>query len=375
MELFALLLLFPLLWPFLARVLWKHKITWGEMGLNLLVGALVVTVGWYAGRYSQMADTEILNGQVVSKAPERVSCEHDYKCRCRQVCRGSGEDRKCDEVCDTCYDHSHDLKWNLSTTLGDIEIDRVDRQGLTEPPRFTRAKPGDPVAQAHSFTNYIRGAQDSLFNTASEVMASKQFKDDVPTYPSNVYDYHYVDRVLTVGVALPDLREWNQDLAMRLRSLGPAKQVNAIVVLAKHSDPLYASAIRAMWLGGKKNDVIVVLGVPNYPAIEWARVVSWSDNETFKVELRDDLQALKTANRENVLTIIEQRLAKQFVRKPMKDFEYLLNEIQPPGWVLWSLFALSVVVSIGASVLLARNDTRPNGFGNFARGRIRGLRR
>jgi hypothetical protein len=365
----AFLLLFPLAWPFIAKAIWKHEITLGELGANIGIGVVVVLIGWFAGRSLQTSDYEVLNGQVTSKSSRHVSCDHSYSCNCRQTCSGSGKNKSCSTTCDTCHEHSYDVDWNLFTSVGTLRIDRIDRRGIGEPPRYMRAQVGDPVAQSHSFTNYVKAAPDSLFNTAIEQKALMQFDKLIPQYPGNIYDYHYINRVLTQGVAVPDVTEWNRDLAMRLRNLGPTKQVNAVILFTNQKDPQYATALRAAWLGGKKNDVIVVMGTPSYPAIDWVRVISWTDEELFKVQLRDDLLDLKTVDRTAVLNQVEQHIATQFKRKHMKDFEYLQSDIKPPTWALILLIMLSIGSSLGASLYFARNDVREGG---YRRGRVFG---
>lgn len=365
MTTLALLLVFPLAWPFVAKFIWKHEITLAELGLNILVGALVVTAGWALGRYSQTYDVEILNGQVTGKQSRRVSCEHSYSCNCRQVCSGSGDKRSCSQVCSTCYLHDYDVVWELKTTLGTIKVRRVNSQGTIEPERFTRAKVGDPVAQTSSFTNYVKAAPDSLFNTLAQKQALQLFAPQVPAYPDNIYDYHYVNRVLSDGVAVPDVDDWNLDLARMLRDLGPSKQVNVVIVFTKEADPRYADAVNAKWLGGKKNDVVVVLGTPAYPEIGWARVLSWTEREVFKVQLRDALQDIKTLERSLVLSTIEKHILSGFQRRSMEDFAYLKNEIEPPGWVVALLVALSILLSVGTSVHLSKNGYSSSGFRRY----------
>lgn len=375
MEKLALLLVFPLVWPFIAKAIWKHEITLGELAANIAIGALIVVVGWYGGKYGQMHDVEVLNGQVVSKSRDRVSCEHSYRCRCRESCTGSGQERRCWETCDTCYEHGYDIDWNLQTTVGGIEVARVDRRGLTEPSRWTRADVGDPVAKTSSYVNYIKGAPDSLFNALKDLKSVEQHGHHVPPYPRNIYDLHYLDRVISVGFALPEASHWNLGLAMLLRKLGHEKQVNVVVVFTKGSDPEFATALRAKWLGGKKNDVVLVIGAPAYPEIAWTRVVSWTDNELFKVQLRDEIQALKTADRFVLLPLLEKHIRQGFERKPMADFAYLADEIEPPTWLIAVLFVLSVFISFATSVLLSSNMHRSGAFTGRGFGLARGIRR
>jgi hypothetical protein len=357
MEMLALLLVFPLLWPIVAKLIWKREMTVPEIGLNIGIVVLVVVAGWYTGRYSQVADQEVWNGKLLSKSSDHVSCSHSYDCNCKDVCTTNSKgQRSCTRKCDTCYEHRYDVDWNLHSSIGDMTVSRVDRQGVQMPSRWARAAIGDPVADTHTFTNYVKGASDSLFSAVAEQQALEKYKSTIPAYPLNVFDYHYVNRVLPVGVSMPDISDWNADLALRLRDLGPAKQVNWVVVVAKQGDPAWADALRVAWLGGKKNDVIVVFGTSNYPKIDWVRVLSWTDQELFKVQLRDELLAMGTLDRQQVFDVLEKHVKASFTRKHMRDFEYLENEIQPPTWVVILLFVLSVVGSVGLSLYFVRND-------------------
>lgn len=365
MEMLALLLVFPLAWPFVAKAIWRHEYTFGELALNIVLVVAVVTAGYMGGRFNQSADYEVVNGQVTDKTSEHVRCSHSYDCRCSNVCSGTGKNRSCTKKCDTCYEHSYDVDWTLETSVGNIDVNRVDRRGTSEPPRWTRAQVGDPVAQTHLHTNYIKGAPESLFSAVAEQTTLKRHEATLPDYPLDVRDLHYLNRALTAGVAVPDLADWNSELALRLRNLGPSKQVNWVVVFTKNNDPLWADALRVKWLGGKKNDVVVVLGTPEYPKLGWVRVLSWTDKELFKIQLRDELQALQTVDRKQVLDVLEKNVSKSFERKHMKDFEYLANQIQPPGWLVALLFVVSVAGSVGLSLYLSRNEVRSYPSGRF----------
>lgn len=364
MTTLALLLIFPLCWPFVAKLIWKHELTFAEVGANLAIGALVVTLGWALGKYGQTWDTEILNGAVTSKYSERVSCAHSYECNCYDSCSGSGDKRTCTRVCSTCYEHSYDVDWVLDTTVGNITIDRVDRQGTQEPLRFSRAAVDDPVARSSSFVNYIKAVPESLFNASAEASLVQSFAGQLPTYPSHIHDYHYVNRVLASGVSVPELSIWNLELAKTLRKLGPLKQANLVVVFTNAPSEQYANALRAAWLGGKKNDVVVVMGTPNYPSIEWVSVFSWSDAELFKVQLRDALRDLKEVRRDDFFTLVASHIEKGFVRKPMQDFAYLESQIEPPTWALVILVMLSIGASVLTSRFLAQNTIR-TGINNY----------
>src|SRR3989338_175784 len=358
MELLLLLLVFPLVWPWIARYKWQAAITWEEMTLNIVICVALTAGIWYVGVFTKASDIEILNGEVVGKARERVSCEHSYSCNCRseRYCDSDGNNCSTTEACDTCYEHSYDYDWVVHSNAGDFRINRVDRQGVSEPPRFSVVQKSQPVALAHQFVNYIKAAPESLFNKRSSVVEG--FAGQLPDYPDQPYDYHYVNRVIPVGVAVPDLASWNFDLALLLRELGPAKQANVVIVFTKFDDPMYARALEAHWLGGKKNDIIVIIGTPEYPKIAWADVVSWTDNELFKVELKDALFQTGTVDRAKVFALVRTHTLKSFTRKPMSEFSYLKYEIDPPLWAM----ILAIIVAIGGSIGLSwyfhREDVR-----------------
>src|SRR3989338_855858 len=353
MSTLYLLLLFPVVWPFIAKRLWHTEISWREMGLNIGIIAVAVAVVWIGGRGLKASDTEIWNGQVTGKEQVWVSCEHSYECNCRETCSGSGKDRSCSTTCDTCYEHFNDWNWTVRSDVGNFNIARIDRRGSYEPPRWTKVIKGQPVASERTFVNYIKAVPESLFNKNSSV--KEQYKGKLPDYP-HVYDYHYANRVIPVGVQVADLADWNHKLALALRELGPKKQANAIIVLSGETNSQYAHALEEHWLGGKKNDVVVVLGVPEYPKISWAYVMSWTDRELFKVKLRDALLDQKTLDADKVVTLIDSHVKELFVRKPMKDFEYLWAEVTPPMWINVLAFMIAIFGSMGLTYVFQRRD-------------------
>ncbi len=102
METLLLLLAFPLAWPIIAKQIWGNEITLTEMSINIF-GIIVIIGGlWFAGTHSATSDTEIWNGQIISK--HRVEDEYirTYDCNCYDSCSGSGKNRSCTRVCLTC---------------------------------------------------------------------------------------------------------------------------------------------------------------------------------------------------------------------------------------------------------------------------------
>lgn len=352
MTLVALLFL-PLLIPFVAKFFFRHTITWIEMGIQLAV-ILVLVTGCYAlSKARAKTDMELVSGEVVKKQQEKVSCSHSYQCRCRTVTRGSGKNTYTTTECDTCYEHSYDYDWAVYADHGMFEsryeIDRVDRQGKSEPPRWTAVQMGEPTASWHEFTNYIQLAPSSLFN-------EQKYSQDITLEYPRIYDYYHVDRAL--GTA-PDLKDWSRELEHMHKKLGPEAKANLLVVFSNVADPAWSEGLRQKWLGGKKNDVILVLGTPQYPTLSWARVISWSENPMINSKLRDDIELAyqgKPLDGMGVLKIADENIRKHFQRMDVEKYAYLEDDYEPPTWLLIVCTLLGLGAAVGTTWFFHHED-------------------
>jgi hypothetical protein len=351
METFYLILFVPAVVALFARLKFKASITWPETGVQILVISIVLGIVWMAGSWSQTADTEIWNGQVTKKTRDHGHYVRSYDCNCYQSCSGSGDSRSCHQVCQTCYEDHYTVDWFLSSTIGKIRLkyrDSTSRRVYNEadPANYTAAYVGEPCSGEFSYTNYIKAVPDSLFN-----MSAADFKNFIPLVPQypTVYGKYHVDHVITMGLSVPDIRDWNDYLAGKLRKLGPASQANIIIVLVNTADQTYRHALETAWLGGKKNDIIVIAGVTNYPKVDWVDTITLgqnSGNGLMTVKIRDDIMALDTIeNGQAVIDTIAANVANHFDRKPMADFEYLKDDIQPATWVVVTAFILAFLLS------------------------------
>lgn len=350
---FLIVLLVPLALAGLAYA-FLDGITLKEFGLVGL--ACLVVAGSSAGivSCSNTHDVEVWNGVVTGKQRNTVSCSHSYQCNCRQSCTGSGKNQSCTTICDTCYEHSWDYDWDVYTSNQEtVTIDRVDRQGVNEPGRFTSTRMGEPTTLTHSFTNYIKGSPGTLFRHQG---LKEKYAGSIPAYPQDVYDYWHLDRLVLVGVNVNDARAWNRELSRINADLGRPKQVNMVVVLAKNKPHDWYYAVEETWIGGKKNDAILFISVDDQMKPQWAEVMAWTSNELFKVKLRDDIMDEPTIDRDAVMTALANNVRQYYVRKPMKDFEYLSSLIVPTGtqWAVTLIIAL--LVAGGLTFFMQTND-------------------
>lgn len=352
----ASLLVLPLLIGLVAFFFSKGRITWQELAFQEI--ALIILIGGCSAmaHYISVRDTELLNGRVTSKQSERVSCRHSYPCNCRTECSGSGKNETCSTVCDTCYEHPYDVSWYVYTNVGNrtIEIDRIDSQGLIQPPRWSEAYPKEPVVFEHSYDNYIKASPSTVLR---KYFVDPKLKDRIPKYPY-VYDYYRADKVLWDGFPfVKNDKAWQWLLSDINSDLGNTKQVNVIMIVTTEPNTDYEFAVEDKWIGGKKNDVIVLIGAPHPPEIQWTRVVSWTDAYDLKVHLRDDILDIGTLDkRDDIMNAVRRDVESLFIRKPMSDFKYLMASYQPSGGVTLFIFFLGIALSVGSTIFVYCND-------------------
>lgn len=347
---FFILFAIPLLVAVGAFILSKG-ITWKEFLAQVAAQAVVAITSALICSCVATHDVETLNGVVTGKERNRVSCSHSYPCNCRQVSCG----KDCTTTtCDTCYEHSWDYDWDVYTSFGEtVTINRVDRQGVREPHRWTVVKIGEPVSLPHSYTNYVKAAPDSLFRHQG---LKDKYASQIPNYPDRYYDYYRLDHLVTVGVSVTDAKAWNDDLAKLNSELGSPKQVNIIVVLVRNQPREYYYALEEAWVGGKKNDAILVVSLDDANKPQWAQVMAWTVTKDFEVKLRDDVMDEPVLDRTATMRILYDNVQRYFKRKPMKDYEYLKSAIVPSttAWVVSILIGL--LVSGGLTYLFHTQD-------------------
>lgn len=352
------LLLAVLPMPWLLR-LWKpHKVSMIEAGITMMLSALAFGGLWAVGLHSQTADVEIWSGEVTNKKRIHDTYRESYECNCRTVTSGSGNNKTTTRKCDTCWRTKYTVTWNVYSNIGStFQFGHLDSRSSSvyaapDPHDYTLVQKADPVAVPHTYTNYIKAVPESIYNN---LVVDQKYETMIPKYPSEVFDRYRINRVVTAGkVPMGDLKAWNEELELCQREMGPNKQANVVIVFADTNDSAYANSLERAWLGGKKNDVVVVIGAPNYPAVDFVRVFSWSKAEEFKIILRDRLMKFKEVDRPAMLETIRTTVLERFERRDLKDFDYLEDAVQPPLWAVIVALLSTLAIQIGATIFFSQ---------------------
>ena len=366
-DLIMLVLLVPLAIPFIARFVYHTTIDWREVGITTVVVFLVGIVVINLGSFNETADTELWNGQVTQTYNERYQCgvqsgcRHSYSCNCRRVISGfdSKGNARYTTICDTCWDYDWEQNWYVDTNIGRFEISRVDEQGRNTPERWAQVEIGEPVSKTNQYTNWVKAVPESMFNNQ---LGIESYGELIPEYPLSGYDYWHYDRVLTigeVGLSETDLAEWNEQLHEVLGVVGPERQANIVMIVTDHASPNLADAITREWIGGKKNDILIFIGVKENDyqnGVAWVRINSWAKFSYFNAMLRNHIFDENLVEKPYILFgAIESIVLNYFERRSMEEFEYLQHEISPPLWAIVVAFVLTLATSLGLTYVFHRN--------------------
>jgi hypothetical protein len=346
----------PLAWIVFAKLYFHHKYSWKEAQIQFgisVVSTIFLTALTYIALHNQATDIEILNGQVTNKFSQRVSCVHSYECNCTTRTDSDGNSQR---VCQTCYEHPFDVNWVVETTVGNVNVSRVDRQGRREPPRFSKVVIGEPASRENTYQNYVKANPDSIFNTSDFAHLMEGNNYELPNYP-RVHDYYRVNRVLVTEPSLPRSlhRQLSQGISMELRTLGHEKEVNVILVVTGEESSEYARALEYKWLGGNKNDLVIVMGISDYPKVNWVESFGWSSTNRIYFAIEDEFQGVEL-DVETFPTQLSGLIREHYNRQSFKEFEYLMSELSPPVWSLILAFILNLVIAIIVGRYFLKND-------------------
>lgn len=391
MYLFYLFSLIPLV---VGLILWiKFKsIVWQEW---LIASALafVVSVSLHLAAAKGMTDDhETWSGQVsnVTYIPrwkeyyEEAIYRTEYYTTTERRTRtvGSGKNARTESYTETVrksrqvFDHWesrrrwHEAKWHCDTDLGQsFSISEQDFNRITGRFGETQPKPGKRRTGEHS-SRMLEGDPNDYVGVnvnrwCEPVTDIRHFENRIKAAPSvfsfikvptniNVYPYpnnsdkFHSDRLLGEAKKI-DLLKFDQ-----LNSyLGSRKKVNLILIGFKDRDSMTAEYQKAHWIGGKKNDVVLMYNVNSTDnKVVWTRVFGWSESEVCKRNLETIL--LSNPINDNLLTLISSEITNNYKIKDWSKFDYLTIEPRTPHFI-W-FFSILLLTQVGLYVYFHNNE-------------------
>jgi len=260
----------------------------------------------------------------------------------------------------------HGEYWKLYATLGSENVDfGIDQQKfnyLCQKYNDRHAVAGDRTTGEHN-SRMIAGdpndyVADNKTGWIEPVTVKKHFENKIkaaPTVfsyskvPTNITVFHWPDnsnwnvsdRVMGTANTMISTLKWDQMNSI----LGPMKKVNLIII----GYPEGVSQSRAKWqeaefIGGKKNDLVIVYGggSKTKPA-DWCSVFGWTEKNSVKSGIRD--MFMDNPINDNIIPKISDEVKSKYTIKDWHKFDYIT--VQPPTWSYWAYLITMLLVQGG----------------------------
>lgn len=346
------------------KLFYDHQITAKELGIHLvaiIIGAASILAVNYAVLYSDLQDVEVLNGQVTGKymhteiCTEYSSCKNYHykeKCRYHRDSKGKSQ-RSCTSY--KVFDYPTEYDWYVTTSVGELNIERVNARGDAVPNRYSQALLGEPASVPHQYTNYLWADKHSLFAPEDfEKKYPEDYRKGIPTYPM-VYDYYRTNHVVNLtGVPSMGYNEYISDV---LRTAGVDKQLNITLVMYNSTDPEFVDATMTKWRGGKKNDVIMFFGINSDGNVDKFFSTSFAGgmkNEMLHATMRIDALGEKMS-----LDLVKKQVyttVQQYKRLPNEEFKYMKYRLEPKKEIIMACSVFLFLISLFIGFYMRDND-------------------
>jgi hypothetical protein len=347
-----------------------YDFTWRELPIHLVVSfiSIVLLFSLFFVTSTDIWDKEIRNGYVQGAEyweawTERTSCNHKDK-KGRQLHSHHTEYHSPQWILKTV--NIDDLR--VSSSVYNNYVNRWSNNTYKHIFRPSQISFGDgnmyyttynhdvskyvPASEEYSFVNYLQASHETLKRRFSSVDLFAEYKKPYPRVYAAGLGPIEVDRIVLAGAPLPPdyAIKLDRELDVALATLGAKKQVNVLLYFTGGSDVGAGLALEEHWIKGKKNDVIVFVGAKNFPKVDWVHVSAWTENEEFKINLRNKILGLKKEEFSNpnivartILDQIDLPSPTGFQRMPMEKLEYLIGDIRLP---LWSQILIVVLAGL-----------------------------
>jgi hypothetical protein len=322
---------------------------------------------------SQTADTEIWSGKVASwEHKEEWDEWHPPKTTCTTSTDSNGNSRQSCKTEPGYTEHHYAQNHIYTTDDGWINVDKspdgkkFDDSWPNDDKILKQYWPeGTPTASTHSYINKVQ-ASYSIYRH-KEIDLNKF--ENLPDYPKKVTNYVNVDRIVgevpNKDKALVELAKWNTELNKSVSDPEKPgktkswKQVNIIFVNLGINKPQETGfALQDKWEGGNKNDFVIAFSTDEEGNVNWSYPFSWSEAELLKIQVRDYMNSLKKIDDfVPVVSNVSEMLAKDFVRKQFKDFNYLQIEVSTVGYVcIFIASFIALALGVFLTVIQHKNN-------------------
>lgn len=380
-----MLIWFALVIPFAAIIIlaakFNHKMAWWEYLAVFLLSFGCIAISKYTAETSLTNDTEYWNSYGVNAYYYEHWNEYIHKtCEdCTTYYTGTGKNRTSHRKCktrDCSYVQDHPAYWQLNDNINqsfgisqsywnNLTIDWKNRSfqamhhnchTICGDAYYTNYNNDSnkivPIVTKHTYENRVQAAT-SVFNF-QEVDTATISKYSLFKYPEDFdkFNFSYI-----MG---DDNMKANKIMRYNNAMYGKSKKLHMLILVFRDKPQQAAFMQEAYWKGGNKNEFILCIGLnTSSNNIEWAKVISWSDDKSLKVDVESDMVELRAYNIVKIANYLGDTVCKRFKKKSFKDFSYLT--VQPSNFAVAMTYIITLLVTVGMAVFAVKNDIDRDG--------------
>lgn len=206
-----------------------------------------------------------------------------------------------------------------------------------------------PTTTRHRYENRIQAVDNTLFHFA------KLHENDIKDY--GLYELPEINGFYGMQYVhgnSPGVDEANRKLEHWNAVIGRSKQVQMRILIFVNQPIEAGLAQEAYWQGGNKNEFTVCVGVNSENETLWAHVISWTNEEHLKIQVRDVARSMKKFDPVALADKMVPMIQESFIRKQFKEFDYL--EIKIPVWGHILSLILCIVMIAGVDYIIINNE-------------------
>lgn len=366
-------LLIPIVLSLLALYFFRHKITFWEVALPIVVSIIIIISMKAIMIASAPKDIEYLSEFPVTATyyeewNERVSCRHPKYCTrtesytypCgKSTCVGT---RTVSYQCG--YHHPYDVDFHPEGWVMKMNTNRHHPIPRNYYKYLVQLWGNESFRDMNRGFHTIDGDAyytewDMKFNTikpysysspyVNKTQSSKsvfKFRDLDSLEIINVYDYPKIINDRQINCINCDNKD-NLYLERYNSLVGYKKQIKIYVILFEDKPYSHSELQKIYWQGGNKNELVICVGD------DWTNTFSWCDDKSIEVEINSifNMDSIPLSDK---LKQIDPLIQNNWKRKEFKDFDYI--KIYLTGGQLFWIYIITFLVSGGILVWAVLNE-------------------
>lgn len=196
-----------------------------------------------------------------------------------------------------------------------------------------------PTSVSHTYENLVKAVKSNVVHTKVpqeniDLALKAGTLKDYPTRYKDKFGAPKLNRFIDVtGVVKSDYINPLNNMSI---AIGQVKQGNPIIYVVNESRS-FTDVISQHWGKGKKNDITLVVGIDDSGLIVWSDMITYTNNTDFIVDMQNDFLTLDmNKDSTKILAIYKKHVMNGYIRKEMKEFAYLKDNITLEWY--WQLF-------------------------------------